>query len=97
MSPCAAQVGNEIKLEVEDTGIGIAPEEQGYVFDRLSAPTLVSHMASGTGLGLAIIKEILELHGGRIELRSTLGKGSTFAVTLSVGSPEGEMAVQENE
>jgi signal transduction histidine kinase len=91
-----AQVGNEVKLEVQDSGIGIAPEEQAHVFDRFFRSNSVSHMASGTGLGLSIIKEILDLHRGRIELRSTLGEGSIFAVTLPVGSPEDERLAKEN-
>jgi signal transduction histidine kinase len=43
-------------------------------------------MASGTGLGLSITKEIIELHGGRIEVQSVVGEGSTFIVTLPVSS-----------
>jgi signal transduction histidine kinase len=79
-----APVEDHIRLTVADTGIGIAPEEQPYVFDRFYRAERASRMASGTGLGLAIIKEIVDLHGGRIEIDSTPGEGSTFTIYLPV-------------
>jgi signal transduction histidine kinase len=78
------QIGEEIRLSVTDTGIGITPEEQSYIFDRFFRSEGASRMASGTGLGLSITKEIVELHGGRIELQSTPGEGSTFTVYLPI-------------
>ena len=79
-----APAGDNVRLTVTDTGIGIAPEEQPYVFDRFYRAEQASRMASGTGLGLAITKEIIDLHGGRIEVESTPGKGSTFTIHLPV-------------
>ncbi len=79
-----APVGDNVRLTVADTGIGIAPEDQIYVFDRFYRAEEASRMASGTGLGLAITKEIVDLHGGRIELDSTPGEGSTFTIYLPV-------------
>ncbi len=78
------QRGAHVRLEVTDTGIGIAPDEQHYIFDRFYRTHEASAMASGTGLGLSITHEIVELHGGQIELHSIPGQGSTFTVTLPV-------------
>ena len=74
----------EVRLAVEDTGIGIAPEEQSHVFDRFFRAQTAEAHATGTGLGLAITKEIIDLHNGRLELASTPGRGSTFTIVLPV-------------
>ncbi|MBE7171532.1 MAG: HAMP domain-containing histidine kinase [Williamsia sp.] len=73
-----------ICVQVIDTGIGIAPEEQSYVFERYKQ--LDKHNASknGMGIGLAIVKKILELHQTSIEVSSELGKGTTFQFLLPV-------------
>jgi PAS domain S-box-containing protein len=83
------RVDGEVQLAVTDTGIGIAPDEQPYVFDRFFRARTATRIASGTGLGLSIVKEIVDLHGGRVELSSELGVGSTFTVTIPVGQPVG--------
>ncbi|WP_162909540.1 GAF domain-containing protein [Aggregatilinea lenta] len=84
----------EVRLSITDSGIGIAPEEQNYVFDRFFRARTATRIASGTGLGLSIVKEIVDLHEGCIELTSELGVGSTFTVTIPVGRDEmGEAAV----
>jgi signal transduction histidine kinase len=73
----------ELVLFVEDTGTGIPSEKFDQVFERFrKADTSLNRKAGGTGLGLAISKGITELLGGRIELISTLGLGSTFKVHL---------------
>jgi PAS domain S-box-containing protein len=82
------QANGEVRLSVSDTGIGIEPDEQLYVFDRFYRSEKASRMASGTGLGLSITKEIVDLHGGRIELSSTPGEGSTFTIYLPVYDEE---------
>ena len=82
------QTGPEVRLSVEDTGIGIAPEDQRYIFDRFFRAEGASLHASGTGLGLAITKEIIDLHRGRIELKSWPGQGSTFTLILPTGAPD---------
>jgi protein-histidine pros-kinase len=71
------------RIEVEDNGIGIAPEAMNRLFvefQQLDTSSTKRHQ--GTGLGLALTKRIVERHGGRVEVRSTLGKGSVFAAIL---------------
>lgn len=73
------QENGKCKLSVSDTGIGIAAEHQGRVFERFyRADASRSQAISGTGLGLSIVKHIAEHHGGKVELASKEGKGTTF-------------------
>lgn len=70
-------------FDVEDDGMGISEEDQAIVFDKfVQARNSVSRPVSGSGLGLTLAKEYAELHGGRILLKSTLGKGSLFTVRI---------------
>jgi signal transduction histidine kinase len=80
----AAQSGDEVVISVEDTGIGIAPEDIGKVFGMFAQlRSAQDHAAGGLGIGLALAKGIVELHGGRIEVTSGgLGQGSRFTVRL---------------
>ena len=72
-----------LTFEVEDTGIGIAPEDQARIFDAfVQAGKLSAH--KGTGLGLAIARQLVELMGGTIHVDSTPGRGSTFRIELTV-------------
>lgn len=73
-----------IKLQVNDTGIGIAPEYQERIFERFYQIPRNSTVASpgGQGLGLTIVKMIIELHGGNVRVESIPGQGSTFTCTL---------------
>jgi signal transduction histidine kinase len=67
----------EIKLWVEDNGVGIAADEQGKVFDQFHKTQWAwEQTKSGAGLGLSVAKSIIELHGGRIKLESEEGKGT---------------------
>jgi len=73
-----AHMENEIQIEVEDTGPGIAPE----IAQRLFQPFATFGKKTGTGLGLSICKRIIEAHKGRIAARSEPGRGAIFAITL---------------
>ena len=74
------------RLSVTDTGTGIAPEDQQRIFTRFfRADASRERTSGGTGLGLAIARAIVHAHGGEIEVRSELGVGSTFTVTLPSG------------
>ena len=69
----------EVLLQVKDTGPGIAQEHHSRLFDRFYRVDLSrSREAGGTGLGLAIVKHIMQEHEGQVQLKSELGKGSTF-------------------
>lgn len=77
--------GDEVLVQVVDTGIGIPESEQGKIFDKfMQLGDTHTDKPRGTGLGLSISKEIVERHGGRIWVESALGKGSTFTFTLPV-------------
>ena len=68
-------------FSVEDSGQGIAPEHLSHLTERFyRVDKGRSQDAGGTGLGLAIVQHIIQRHGGRMEIRSTVGKGSTFSV-----------------
>lgn len=76
----------EMLLEVQDNGIGIAPDEQAAVFQLFQQATN-NRRLDGSGLGLAISQQLAELHGGRLEVESELGKGSTFRLVLPLSTP----------
>jgi signal transduction histidine kinase len=72
-------------IAVSDTGFGIAEEDQQKIFDEFQqADNSNTRAQGGTGLGLAIAKRIIEMHGGRMWVESSLGKGSTFWCTLPI-------------
>ncbi|NLE38393.1 MAG: PAS domain-containing protein [Pirellulaceae bacterium] len=73
----------DVRFEVEDTGVGLSEEDTRRVFEKFYRVKKDKNMASGTGLGLPLAKHIVEdVHGGTLTVHSTLGKGSTFAVTI---------------
>jgi signal transduction histidine kinase len=83
----ARPVAGGIEVAVSDTGVGIAPEDQELVFEEFrQAGRDYTRKAEGTGLGLALCRRFVELHGGRLSLRSELGKGSTFTFYLPQGA-----------
>ena len=76
--------GRRVRVAVSDTGIGIAPHDQARLFQEfVQLDAGPSRHYEGTGLGLALSMRLVELHGGRMGVRSELGKGSTFWFTLS--------------
>ncbi len=70
------------EVSVADTGIGIAPADQEAVFEEFRQVGAADKKSEGTGLGLALSRKFIELHGGRIWVKSQLGTGSTFTFTL---------------
>ncbi|HEX8702021.1 MAG TPA: ATP-binding protein, partial [Myxococcaceae bacterium] len=83
------QAGAEVAFSVWDTGIGIALEDRERIYEpfvQLDAGLARYH--DGSGLGLTLVRHMVELHGGRLELESEVGKGSRFTVVLPVETPE---------
>ena len=79
----ARRSGKGVAIEVEDNGPGVRPQDRKRIFERFyRGDDLLSRSTEGTGLGLAISKKIVEAHGGRIELDSRIGEGSTFRIVL---------------
>jgi signal transduction histidine kinase/CheY-like chemotaxis protein len=74
----------KIRFQVEDTGIGIAPEELGKIFLPFQQAGDPNYRPEGTGLGLSITKRLIELMGGQLYVESVLGKGSTFWIELEL-------------
>jgi PAS domain S-box-containing protein len=74
-------------IEVHDTGIGIAPEHHERIFDRFyKVDAARTSGRGGPGLGLSMVKRIVEIHGGEVEVKSTLGEGSSFRIYLPIAS-----------
>ena len=73
------------EISVTDTGIGIAAEDHEAVFEEFRQVGTADKKAEGTGLGLALCRKFVELHGGRISVKSQLGAGATFTLTLPRG------------
>ena len=69
-------------MEVQDSGIGIAPEQQPRLFKPYSRLNSDRQRHPGLGLGLALAKQVVELHGGKIWVESEPGKGSVFSFSL---------------
>ena len=84
----AYQKDDNIVISVQDSGVGIAPEDQGLVFEAFKQTGTGLRQAGGTGLGMPISKNLVESHGGRIWLESELGQGSTFFISVPVKSEE---------
>ena len=79
------QEGQQVRISVSDTGVGIAPEDVARLFDKYEqARSRATRGEKGTGLGLYITRQLLELHGSKIKVESEVGRGSTFSFTLPV-------------
>jgi two-component system sensor histidine kinase BaeS len=78
------QEGNRwLAVDIHDTGVGIAEDELPYIFDRFYRTSRSrSRKSGGSGIGLAIVKELVEIHDGRVTVQSQLGTGSLFTVYL---------------
>jgi two-component system, OmpR family, sensor histidine kinase NblS len=75
---------NIVRVEITDTGIGIAPEDQYAIFDRFYRVENRVHTLEGTGLGLSIVRNIIDKHRSKINVRSAVGQGTTFWFDLVV-------------
>lgn len=83
----ASLYGQDVHIKVQDTGIGIPPEHLPRIFERFyRVDKDRSRATGGTGLGLSIVKHVVQNHGGRIEVQSTPGKGSSFKLVLPAWS-----------
>jgi signal transduction histidine kinase len=71
-----------VTLSVTDQGVGIPAEDLPRIFERFYRVGGQANRRPGTGIGLAIVKEFTEAQGGRIEVTSTVGEGTTFTVIL---------------
>jgi signal transduction histidine kinase len=78
----AAVIDELVEVSVADTGVGIAPEDHEAVFEEFRQVGMADKKVEGTGLGLALSRKFIELHGGRISVKSQVGTGSTFTFTL---------------
>jgi two-component system, OmpR family, sensor histidine kinase MtrB len=83
---------SELELRVHDTGVGISEAELAGLFDPFRRGGLAAAAAPGSGLGLFVVRRIVEAHGGRIEVESAAGEGSTFRVLLPRGDEGCRMA-----
>jgi len=84
----AGRSDTEILVAVRDSGIGIRPEDLGRLFREFERiEPAKGEVPEGTGLGLALTRRLVELHGGRIEVRSRVGEGSTFTVAIPLAGP----------
>jgi two-component system, sensor histidine kinase and response regulator len=78
----SARENGHVMLEISDTGIGIPPDNMKKLFTNQALSTRGTHGEAGTGLGLQLCKEFLEKNGGKIQVKSQAGQGSTFTITL---------------
>ena len=91
-------VGSDAALTIADTGIGIPEKELPHIFERFHrVEGAQGRTYEGTGIGLALIRDLVKLHGGAVEVSSRVGEGSTFTVTIPLGSahlPQERLAAQ---
>lgn len=82
---------HHVLISVSDTGMGIAPQDHEYIFERFEQGSLENgRRPNGAGLGLALSKEFIEMHGGEIWVESESGKGSTFTLSLPLEHHSGQ-------
>ena len=75
--------GNTLLVKIKDDGIGIPKNEQAKIFEKFyRGKSALDHSATGTGLGLTIVKQVVEAHGGKVQVESEPGEGSTFVILL---------------
>jgi two-component system, OmpR family, phosphate regulon sensor histidine kinase PhoR len=87
----------QVIFRVRDTGIGISPTDQPFIFEKFFRGKNVQNSSAGSGLGLSIVKSIVDNHQGRIWVDSVIGQGSTFTVVLPIAEQRGESAQLDRE
>jgi signal transduction histidine kinase len=86
------QEGGRVLVSVTDRGIGIPRAEQKRIFEKFyRVESSLVHTTKGSGLGLALVQHITDAHGGRVEVTSAPGEGSTFTLSLPVAGAAGEL------
>ncbi|WGV27729.1 two-component system sensor histidine kinase NblS [Halotia branconii] len=93
--PTSHTLSSQVRVEISDTGIGIAPEDQQAIFDRFFRVENRVHTLEGTGLGLSIVRNIMERHRSVVHLVSEVGVGTTFWFDLNVFDDEALQKVVE--
>ena len=88
----ARRAGHDVRVEVWDTGVGIAPEDQQSIFREFHRGREAETLSEGVGLGLAIVERACALLGHQIGLRSVPGRGSVFSVTFARAQPVAQVA-----
>jgi signal transduction histidine kinase len=87
----APRVPNHLRFIVEDTGMGLTPNQKSLIFDRFAqADSSITRRFGGTGLGLTISKQLVEKMGGAMEVESEVGRGSRSIFTLPIESETGK-------
>jgi signal transduction histidine kinase len=89
----ARRAGDAVTLQVEDTGVGIAPEELEHLFQPYRRG-MTRQAREGTGLGLFIAHSLVTAHGGEIGIASTPGQGTTVTIRLPAGAPRNELRAE---
>jgi signal transduction histidine kinase len=84
----AVPMDGAVEVSVSDTGVGIAPKDQEALFEEFRQVGTADKKVESTGLGLMLSRKFIELHGGRIWVKSQVGQGSTFTFTIPVGRRE---------
>jgi two-component system OmpR family sensor kinase len=87
--------GDEVRLWVRDSGYGVSESDQARIFERFTRGRDAHRRYRGGGLGLSIVRAIAEAHGGRVELESRLGEGSTFTIVLPRYATDGATGGQD--
>ncbi|HYO65542.1 MAG TPA: ATP-binding protein, partial [Archangium sp.] len=82
----AGEQGEQLRLEVEDTGPGIAPED----LERIFEPFFSTKPETGVGLGLGVVRKLVLLYGGTVQVRSAVGLGTRFVLALPRGGARSE-------
>jgi signal transduction histidine kinase len=90
----AERAKNEVIVSIKDTGIGISDEDMEHIFDSFTRGTNIENRSiKGTGLGLRIARQLVELHGGKIDIHSALGEGTVVSFTIPLFRKENKNEV----